>query len=555
MIRGILFTLIITLTIAASVYGLRAQVSVGNLEEYVNLRVYLDDFVLPTSNIQNASPAELRLYRYYIQHKFDPIFSLEGTDVESFSAALVDLQASLEKSIVNFSPENRRFIAQKMYPIKFLSTLKTTEQVRREFLQNPSLASARTYHRNLLRTIEAYKTDSDQTEQTLRSFPHNNTLAFLDGNTNTHFVADQIKKARGYAHKRLMEEEHRFSCLYGKKHECARPNSTIIQERLDAPTDTSQSTIATIYRNASDEYAKSGTGDARTSFSITTPDLSDIPTLVLENPSCISNNSTGLYTLWWSTSRMSDSVALRINSIDELLFHDTEKSPGKYYETLNEGGMRHQYQPLNPYFCIDFALDERTIASAHYIQYVLKRNPVFSIQDTVTNPDFSALATIEKKIIQSTELLFASDVKEYTDKVWVYMSEHGEKNLSSIIGKASTENLLHVLGVWRDKSAWFEFTIGNFDDMHISISYVSKYQDIPLYSLFLTRSNFSSLYLLSNETVVSEPIKLIEVPTPIPIEKFHLVNYTDSLSSQFTLKEIEEYIENTGRRAVEITQF
>lgn len=98
----------------------------------------------------------LRLARFSIETRINPLFGLEGTDLLQFQNSIEELKDSAEKIAQLYEFEEANIIRASFYPIAFLRELHKTEKLRREFAAHPSDLLARRYHSQLMVTLDRY---------------------------------------------------------------------------------------------------------------------------------------------------------------------------------------------------------------------------------------------------------------------------------------------------------------------------------------------------------------------------------------------------------------
>ncbi|NQV93230.1 hypothetical protein HQ403_01900 [Candidatus Kaiserbacteria bacterium] len=491
------------------------------------------------------TPSRAALQGYYESHRDTPLFAFEGTDPVALKYAVENLTRSIHLSANYLPTDSQKYTLKGLYPIRFLSTISSTEGSRLTFLTSPSLVTAITYHINLRKTITAYTRDIKNIIHILNTFDKNQT-AFLNGYTDVNFYASQLNLALQNVERRRLEEKNRFRCLFGLRKVCTTKvtDIEIEYERQENGTNTPKNILV---RNKDILTEAMIREYARPAISKTTESIDDLPAVQLGNGACRYFTAPPVMMFWWSTSRISNSDIIRITPVNDLLFYDLRTIEGAYYETLREAGIGYQYQPLNPYLCPDFGHDIGLTLSSYYIQNEIITHPIF---DIVSDEDvvFTKLKNLEQKIRLSHPILQSYKITAFMKDVQLLLETYEEHALIQNLGKEKLSRLYSFNTLWKSKGAWIEYIIGNIDDMTLATINVSRHQEIPLTALFLTRSYISTLFFLSNETIVEAPILLTQKRENVSLEKFYLRSYNNDLIHKIPPQELPKFINDSGLR-------
>lgn len=516
---------------------------VTHSDNEVALRTELARFVLPEQIDENSANDTLRLYKYWVQARVNPYLSIAGADAELLKTTTENFSENIGEFSMLFPEQERHLIQTSLYPTSLLRQLSETEFARERFLSNPTKQSASTYHSSLVGTLQTYIEDSENFAQVL-SRMENKEVGFSMGTTNATFVAQKIRSAQDQAKKLLKKEQRRYSCLLGARASCS-PLSEVYSDQLllDAPE--SSRPIPEHYQKYAEAITRSLSGqEDRAPYSLVTEEVSDIPIVILSESLCFSPEEDIPYKTWWGPSRSSDSRAVWVAPVHDLFFLEYENVPGTYFREAYENGVRHVYHPLSP-LCVDSGLDTATALSSLYIRSIISDGLLPSEYSTDTDPALEELVSLEEKITQG-EQIYAQDVARYSALLEHVFATHGESWLASRIGADRTLLASRVVLAWRTKSAWLESVIGLYDDVSTIMRNISKKQELPVESIFLTRSFAASTFLLSNQTLVNQPVSLIKTRHKAPYSLVGLVSYNESLRESVPITQLSQYILETA---------
>lgn len=527
--------------------------------EYKNALTFreLEHYVLPVDDVSSLSRDEARLYRYLLETRLSPLFAIPGSDTEAMRTALDALEKSRDAFLTSFDLKERQLLREHLYPIAFLRSLADTEDARRAFLGDPSSQNSEHYHNSLLHTIDEYQTAIATLRDTVRSYDEK-TLGFWQGITSTHFIEETLDTVFLEATARMHEETRRYRCLsFGLW--CKSLSGTQGDLQSEPDVSTLDSLPPTIERNlrvvdaradrppetltqwGGEEWKARGAYALATLAHPTT--FKDLPVAFLNNSKCAVHDEPTYVRFWWSTSRASDIPTARIAILNDLYFRDLAHATSEFEQTLYEMGIPYIFQPTNPFICIDFGIDISTVFSAYYIQNELAAQPIFSAAlETNDNDTLKTLAAIENTLRTSGRVLDVSLIESYISRAEDLVNRKGERDLASLLEYADVRRIERFVEIWNAKSAWLEYIVGYLDDESITTRLLSQFRDMSMEEMILTRSYISSLYLFSNETIISSPVSLVEKRERFDLSQLDLISYNQTLSAQYSPQEMVRYI-------------
>ena len=99
----------------------------------------------------------LKIAHYAVINRLDPVFALEGTDVDILKKSIEYLISSLETFAPQYESDEEERIRERLYPIQFLQSLVETEALRQQLVASPTKNLVERYHTALGTTITLYQ--------------------------------------------------------------------------------------------------------------------------------------------------------------------------------------------------------------------------------------------------------------------------------------------------------------------------------------------------------------------------------------------------------------
>ena len=166
----------------------------------------------------------LRLMRYALLTRIDPVFALSGVDLDRLTVAIRALEESLVALAATSSPEERERISD-LYPVRWLATLPELERERRALIASPSLAAVQHYQVRLSESIAMALEESSRLAEHVRWASNqeaerrglaagaNLTITFLRTSTDTETFLKALASIRQGFRVQGEKAEARAGCL------------------------------------------------------------------------------------------------------------------------------------------------------------------------------------------------------------------------------------------------------------------------------------------------------------------------------------------------------
>ena len=530
--------------IALAVLGLSAATVLQTRAEVAQLQSELTGFIVPAVDSKAglslrasaivpifAERDKLRLKRFVVETRLNPLFGLSGVNLNAFETSIEDLQNSLDNFVELYSEEDKALLESHFYPIAFLEALHDTETLRRAFLSSPSKERAREYHTKLLEVQSSHEEALQSLIAVLREKgaekDHLTTrIGFVGGETSIEYMLGVLDTEYERTRAPRKDINNRWRCFEGYTSKCIP-----LAEQLALLQPEENHTAATISARTS-----SNAHLLRTfrEFDSTALRSEALPFVALSDSSCF--ESPALFVPW--EKHVGRGTSLEAELANDLIFIDTEAADSTYFKKLREGGQRYFYQPMtNLYLCPDLALDLSRMSTVLDIQSVLKEQPLF------VGSKFDELGTLETRIV-SADTLADTDVQNYVHAVAELLMREGEQKLADVVGETQTLRAESLLTHFYQGTSQFDRLIQNAIHQNEVIRPIAALGDDMNTTFLFTVRGYQSLMLgFFNRSVTAHTPKLLELQFLQPYT-YH-VPY-EVLGRQFdTLEILTRMIEGT----------
>lgn len=492
-----------------------AIATLGFKSHFISLeRAYLleslSDFVKPTSPPQSL--AALRTYYYAQLHTLDPLYALDGVEIEDFARA-VEVTTESTGHVVDLYKGS--ISKETFFPRTFLVSLGETEQLRRQFLSSPNPSTARKYQKSLFDTVSTH----EKTLVSLHGFLRDNKktkVVMWNGWSDSHHAQTVLEQHLYEISALLSKAQERAVCLT-HAHSCESLShlratyalrNTSHSHAPTLPTNVAQNRY--IYEAILDDGWKHGH-----EIDYIDTAYSQLPLVQVTNALCTNDSLSRTYHTSWYTSYLHGIPGVNTNTLDDLFFFNFSEytfASFFYKELEKNSGFSYAFQPTSSYLCINYGYDVQDVLSSLYIHTNLKENPIFTGATLSSdNSSISELVILEERIRQA-DIISTNDINAFVSHSLSLYASEGALGTHALVGEEKTKRLLHLVHVWRSKGAWFDSVLGKIDDLMQPELYV--FEDfstrIPPTALVLTRNMLPSVYQLANETVFSLEASLLQ---------------------------------------------
>lgn len=523
-----------------------AENFIRNVNQTSQIKQEVSHFDPPTFFKEPTNARDFRLYRFWLQSKYDPILALPGVDIDNLREAVQTYKSTQQPYLHHYSEETQKEIQKALHPFSFLESLPTLESARRDFLEKPTLQKALLYNDNLKLSLEYYQSNSKSLRAFFVNDPNNERIVtFLAGTTSQNFFREALARGEEEVSQQTLVRANRLECLLGKttSFDCT---PRIPEISPFAPSDFKEIEVATPLQKSQNTEALREYIKREEVFSLSDTQAEDLPLVHLPVSNC-THYGSATYTFVWRKSESSDLLAFWLTPVDDLVFSNTSKKGGAIFDSLAEVGIAYDFQPINPYFCIDSSIDSGLVRTAYFIYDQLTENPILGdvTFNSNTEPQLENLKLLENMILDSKTTLDVGDVENFVLEANSLIRQNNHTSLLQNLTEEQLELLSDIVLLWRTQSAWFESEIGRLDDMNSSINDVLGVIYVTPNALFLTRSYASSLYQTSNTTLHPNTLSFLKTRKRPSLDEASMVGYNNfmrrfippHLLSSFLLKQ------------------
>lgn len=448
---------------------------------------------------------------------YNPILALPVIDLAELETAVRALDSSTQLLRSYYTPDEFALIAEHLYPDSFLLSLVDTERARRTLITQPSLSQALTYQQYVARSLELYQSSLTPYHD-IFSEHANFTAYFLDGRVNTtHLTRELSQLGQRIAHLAVLNNARLMCIFHTLQPGCFYPLST---NSLVADTPNLTPPQPEYLQFVRDEWSP----------------LNPLHTTTVPNAACALQKKTTTYAWKNVLSRTNGLRSIKATTVDSLYFYDISlMSDVPAYDPLLQAGYLYEFQPTNPYMCLNFAYDIGQIALTAYFTEELTRNPLFTV--AATAPELTQLAQLELTLVVS-DAAHTYPVLAYLDAISTLLDTYDQLDIEALIGPASYNRVLEYRLIGLTNSVALLPTLGLIDDMmHTNLVMLEK-NKMHLHFLFLARSYFPATLLFNNRTIVTIPFALQTDNSQATLSNFRLVSYSD-IADQYSLEALK----------------
>lgn len=444
-----------------------------------------------------------------------PILALPVINLDDLTVTVAALKSSLQDMSNYYEPAELDLIYSSLYPNNFLATLPKTEAARRAVIDTPSLSAIRTYRNALTTTLTEYQ-KALQTYQKQFESNSNLTTYFLDGKTSTNHLVKELQLLESDIANLIALNTQRAACFWislqpGCIYDVSAPAQSTDNNSTSLPE-------PDVLRFVTEVWS----------------DNEPLQTTTIADATCAYGRTTATYAWKHDTSRIHAVPNIKATIVDDLYFYELNSLPETpYYRNLLNQGYLYDFQPTNPYMCLDFASDIAAIALTDYFTRELMTTPLFAGNVT---PTLAELAELEH-IITAAQDTSNIPIKAYTKALHTLLESHDEATLLEMLGRDNYHRALQYQLIAQTNSVALIPTLGLIDDMMHTSVYILQTSKIKLDFLFLARSYFTATLLFNNRTLITDPVQLYVDDAEPELKNFNLTSYA-TIKDQYSLAEI-----------------
>lgn len=434
-----------------------------------------------------------------------PLFALPGTDLDLFDITIEKLNGRIT-TYDTFQGSREAYGALRaLYPLQLLTSMRTTEELRRAFVTHPSPETLARYSASQRTTLTAYLRDIHRHTRAFEEFVPPTHAAYITGGTELtrSAIATALHELRAQAFTTGQLLLRRISCIRGHIGSCD-PIRLTLPDVLPPSSDESRP-----YTDLREHIA-----DIRN----TTIDPS-FPTILLSSSTCVEYLGARPSFTLRPTADASDTLLTRPIFTGDILFLDTTHDNTSFYRSFADANVRYVFSnPLISYMCPNLAGDAGQFYATRAARTRAQHAPI----SEHAGERRAYLQQLEKRL--SGTFIREDDARRYRAEIRTLLEE-------DVFDRATTIELTDLLLAAEYGSAGFEHTVFLATAMqdHTAVAPDTTYLQIPY--LFFARSGFLTLFLGSNPSVIGRPFDPFPRATPEEMEASPYVLYS-SLSPE-----------------------
>jgi hypothetical protein len=457
----------------------------------------------------------LRLAYFSIQVRIDPLFGLEGQDLDQMSHS-IDLIKNSNDSLPDFKDiKDKNFIRDNIVPTQFLSGLKDLEVVRRSLTETPSQEIAAEYNKLLKNTISNYIASLQNLAQIANQIQQSDSRAahkdiyFLGGSLDISGYIRLFNSLESNALDRQYQQKNRISCYAGQWKKCELLKD-VFHKNLPASNKTTE--VLNNYSSFKDfssfygyqyDIIASFLEKQGAKYSYSQKPIIGIKTQCFGNDK---NSDYSFFVLTWLHAN-GESI-FRPRLINNLFFLDLTKFSSSYYDPLRKNGYRYFWQPETGFYeCPDLDYQSK-LTSFYAIAESLRDKPIFGDLDA-KNENLKQIKLAENAL--SNEVVNEDEFNNYFTLAAQLISKEGEIKLSETIDRQKILDFERLSNVYKQNSAGLSQLIisgwkqsNNFKKMVKANEDKKIRNENDLAYYFVRRSAPAAYFLTTNATITEE---------------------------------------------------
>lgn len=498
---------------------------------------------------------ELRLQRFAVESRVNPIFGADGVDLDALVHSVQTLESLMGDYVFLYGTEEQHAIRKALHPIDFLHALAETERKRRILIAEPSYIRARGYIEQLETSIELYirsivRVEQAFSDQVLQIYDKDDPFVFLSGETTVAHIMHFLNELKMNAYMQQEALSRRKRCFEEYTSQCeplvfphVSTTGPEIYETLVYAQD--QRVSEEINKNLGilAEYYVSDNDDA---LSIRG---AQAPVLTVGESHCFSDVGPVYYLPRWRP--LEGGSAFSLGLANELFFYDTHMWEGSdYFDRLRDRGVRYVQQPAtNLYMCPDGAHDMSMSATILFIRSVLQGAPLFtSTEYTLLEGENGVLSGLEDRI-SNGKIVSHDVVMAYVGEIRALLDARGEHALREWFSDEQIFNLGRFVSVFHQGMPYYDEALLNAARSNIIVAPVIRAgNNLDIGTLFITRGYQPTTFAVFNKSIISEPTAFFAQNRDLydsVNESF--LSYNESLSDKLSPTELLELLERAKR--------
>lgn len=482
----------------------------------------------------------LQLSFFAVQARIDPLFGIEGQDLDKLNHS-VDLLQSSTDGFSNFvSSNDEKFVNENIHPIDFLRKIRATEAMRREVVSDPSEKTINEYNEKLILTINSYETGILRLKKIFsiaidyRPDYKNISIDFIGG-TSKFSSYINLLSAMG-ANAKVKENEYgaRVECLSGNWKKCESLKEVFSKIESSGKISVSRSdlnnnlSIKSEYRKQLD-ILKNFFDNNKDKFSFETQPIFGV------NTNCFGKKDKSYFSFSWFNFEGEDIFKPRL--INNLYFIDITRNLVPIFDPLRKRGDQYAWQQeTNYYLCPDLTYLGQ-LYSLYEIRKLLENNRISNTNHR--DPDIDKFVSKERNLLEDS--ISDTDFQKFISYGLELLNKYSETGLANKMGADKVLYFEKVFNIYKENSAGLSDLISGGwqqnEGLKRSASNASSKQEfkdnLPYYVL---RRSAPSIYFLAFNRSINEKIPPIMTGSSSPSKEYLDLESIRSLTTQEIVK-------------------
>jgi hypothetical protein len=482
----------------------------------------------------------LRLSFFAIQARIDPLFGIEGQDLDKLSHSIDLLQNSTD-GFSNFVGTNdEKFVNENIHPIDFLRKIRSTEAMRREIVSNPSEKKIDEYNEKLISTINGYETGILRLKKIFsiaidyRPDYKNISIDFIGGTSKFSSYINFLSAMEANAKVKRNEYRARVECLSGnwKKCEALKKVFSIIESSGKISVSQSDSndkiSIKSEYRTQLD-ILKNFFDNNKDKFRFESQPIFGVST------DCFGEKDKSYFSFSWLNFEGEDIFKPRL--INSLYFIDITRNLVPIFDPLRKRGDQYAWQQeTNYYLCPDLTYLGQ-LNSLYEVRKLLENNRISN--SNYRDPEIDKFMSIERNLLEDS--ISDTDFQKFISYGLELLNKYSETGLANKMGVDKVLYFEKVFNIYKENSAGLSDLISGGwqqnEGLKRSASNASSKQEfkdnLPYYVL---RRSAPSIYFLAFNRSINEKIPPIMTISPAPSKEYLDLESIRPLTNQEIVK-------------------
>lgn len=510
--------------------------------EITNGDIYLDDKKIKPSVINFFLRFKiLRLSFFAIQTRIDPLFGIEGQDLDKLGHS-IDLLQNSSDSFSNFvSSHDEKFVNENIHPLDFLRKISATEAMRREVVSNPSEKTTNEYNEKLISTINSYETGILRLKKIFsiaidyRPDYKNISIDFIGGTSKFSSYINLLSAME--ANVKVKENEYgaRVECLSGNWKKCESLEKVFSKIEssnkisVSRPDSNDNLYIESEYRTQLD-ILKKFFDNNEDKFRFEAQPIFGV------NTNCFGEKDKSYFSFSWLNYEGEDIFKPRL--INNLYFIDITRNLVPIFDPLRERGDQYAWQQeTNYYLCPDLTYLGQ-LHSLYEIRKLLENNQISNTNHK--DPDIDEFVSKERNLLEE-DSISDTDFQKFISYGLELLNKYSETGLANKMGADKVLYFEKVYNIYKENSAGLSDLISGGwqqnEGLKRSASNASSKQEfkenLPYYVL---RRSAPSIYFLAFNRSINEKIPPIMTKSSSPSEVYLDLESIRPLTTQEVVK-------------------